>query len=737
MTSAPLQSIRHTLGTRIGLIIFAIGLVVGTLFFLFSVRLSNIEFQNRIDTQTKHLSDTFAQLLWLFDHNATHQLAKLAIDSPGVIALKLMDHNGNIVLEKADPDQKASKVTIKRDLLYEKKTLVGYIEISFVNQFQKTQRNLIIIAIVSMMALIILSSMFLISVLLGRYLSLPLETLGKEMMMLTSGKFQASTIKGQKKEIQDIINAFNRMAHALAEREISQKKAEDAFKESEEKYRLAMEATTDGVWDWNIETGEVYFSKSWATILSEDSVLPELQTWESKIHPDDKIDVLSSLQYHLDGKVSLWQKEHRLRTKHGEWRWVLGRGRVVDKDTAGLPVRMVGTMTDISERKQIENTLQHAQRMESVGTLAGGIAHEFNNILSIIIGNNELIMEDLPAWHISRNNCEEIRLAGFRARDVVKQLLTFSRQDDSTKKPIEINSVVKECLKLIRTTTPTNIEIRDDISPDCFPVIGDSTQINQILINLCNNAIDALPISGGRIDIKLSNLERVEEAVLQSSTLKPGRYVKLLVRDNGKGIDKEIVDRIFEPYFTTKDIGEGSGIGLAVVHGIVANHGGLISCESAAGEGTIFTILIPAHEGSLKEDSVQSNTFPGKGECVLYVDDEPSIAELGRRHLEALGYRAFSTSDPVEALDLIRAEPDRFDIIISDMAMPKIPGDQLISEILSINPGMPAIICTGYSSRMSDVKALEMGVKAFVMKPLSKSELAKTVRQVLDNNNTV
>ncbi|NWH05184.1 PAS domain S-box protein [Desulfobacter latus] len=273
------------------------------------------------------------------------------------------------------------------------------------------------------------------------------------------------------------------------------------------------------------------------------------------------------------------------------------------KNNAGKIIGAVVAMHDDTQRrmaelkrKKLQTQLNQARKMESIGTLAGGIAHEFNNILSIIIGNNELIMEDLPEKSLARENSEEIRLASLRARDIVRHLLTFSRHDASSKKPIEIGSVVRESLKLIRSTTPTNIEIRDKISPDCLPIYGDATQINQILINLCNNAVDALQISGGTIDIELCNTNLEENEAFLIPTSASGTYVKLAVRDNGIGMDKKILEKIFEPYFTTKGVGEGSGLGLAVVHGIVKKHGGSIVCDSKKNQGSVFTILIPAYD---------------------------------------------------------------------------------------------------------------------------------------------
>jgi len=515
-----------------------------------------------------------------------------------------------------------------------------------------------------------------------------------------------------------------------------QKKTEDDLRTSEERLSAVLEGSQLGYWDWDMKTGEVVRNKQWASMLGYtlEEVDFNVKQWTDLHHPDDREAVWKSIQGHIEGRTPEHKIEYRMRTKEGSYKWILDQAQIVSYDSDGNPLRMSGTHTDITERKKLENQLLQSQKLESIGNLAGGIAHEFNNILSIIIGNNELIMDDLPEWSLSTESCEEIRVAGLRARDIVKHLLTFSRQDDSIKRPIDTVSVVKESLKLIQATTPANIEIQDNISTECGPVLGDATQINQILINLCNNAVDALPISGGKIDIELCNSDINQDNFLSKIKLPTGKYVKLLVRDNGSGIDKSILDRIFEPYFTTKDIGKGSGIGLAVVHGIVENHGGSIVCDSSKYHGTTFTILIPAYEGTVEIKSDKKDINSGNGEKILYVDDEPSIAKLGQRHLKALGYDAYSTTDPQEALEMIKAEPNRFNLVVSDMAMPNMPGDQLIAEILSINSKMPTMICSGYTSRMSETKASEMGIKAFVMKPFNKAELAKKVKEVLNGS---
>jgi len=391
-----------------------------------------------------------------------------------------------------------------------------------------------------------------------------------------------------------------------------------------------------------------------------------------------------------------------------------------------------GFIIDNTENKRLEEQILRSKKMAAIGTLAGGVAHEFNNMLAIMLGNNELILEELPQYSLARESAEEIRIAGLRARDVVKQLLTFSSKDDAVKKVVDIKSVVQESMKLICSTTPANIEIEQNLSTDTLPILGNDVQINQILINLCNNAIDAMPEKGGKIIVELSNEIIKKEQTKCHTKLKPGQYVKLLVNDNGIGMDTETLERVFEPYFTTKDFGKGSGIGMAVIHGIVERHDGVILVESHPGQGTAIAILIPIHEGPLEQEIGNHNNLPAGEECILYVDDETSIANLGKRLLESLGYRAESTTDPLKALEMVKANPQRFDLVLTDMAMPNMTGDQLIEEILKIRQDMPTIICTGYSAKFSENEALEMGISSFAMKPLVKADLAKTVRNVLD-----
>ncbi len=388
---------------------------------------------------------------------------------------------------------------------------------------------------------------------------------------------------------------------------------------------------------------------------------------------------------------------------------------------------------NITERKELEAQLQQAQKMEAIGKLAGGIAHDFNNILGIILGNAELAMDDVSEWNPARLNLEEIKTASLRAKDVVRQLLSFARKSELGKKPANIIPIIKESLKLLRSSIPTNIEIRENVPRDIDTIIADPTQINQVLINLCTNANHAMP-EGGIIEVTLKNTEIDEDAAVQYPDLNPGRYVNLTVSDTGHGISRKEIDRIFDPYFTTKEIGKGTGMGLAVVHGIVNGHGGKIIVESQSGKGTTFSIFFPVVENDAATEIEAIEELPTGSESILFVDDEKSIANMARQMLERLGYKVETKTNPVEALERFRFEPKQFDVVITDMAMPKMTGVQLSQKLLDIRPDIPIIICTGFSEHISEDKALGMGISGFVMKPVVKSKLAKKIRNVLDKD---
>ena len=386
---------------------------------------------------------------------------------------------------------------------------------------------------------------------------------------------------------------------------------------------------------------------------------------------------------------------------------------------------------DTTEFKKLQSQLQEAQKMEAIGNLAGGIAHDFNNILYPIVGMAELLLEDLPLDSPEYENAEEILNAGLRGSDLVKQILAFSRKAEHKKIPVRVQQILKEVLKLGRSTIPSNIEIIRDIQSDCGLIAADPTQLHQIAMNLITNAYHAVENSSGTIFVKLREI-RIENNDKVSDLLNPGPYAKLTISDTGCGMDSAIMDKIFEPYFTTKKQGKGTGLGLAVVYGIVREHGGDIRVKSEIGKGAQFDVYFPIME---KETQLQEITPPPTYESgtekILLVDDEEAIVRLEKEILSRLGYRVEERYSSTDALQAFKADPNSFDLVITDMTMPNMTGDQFAEKLISIRPDIPVIICTGFSERMNKEKAKEMGIRGFLLKPVVKSEMARLIRDVL------
>lgn len=382
---------------------------------------------------------------------------------------------------------------------------------------------------------------------------------------------------------------------------------------------------------------------------------------------------------------------------------------------------------------QSERQLQQVMKLQAIGTLAGGIAHDFNNILFPIVGYTELTMDDIPADSQARKNLEEILKATHRAKGLVQQILTFSRQGGQERKPLKVQFLIKEALKLLRATIPSSIEIECNVNEECGHIMGDPTQIHQVVMNLSTNAYHAMQVTGGNLEVRLEEVDISYEKSVERVGMKSGRHLELTVKDSGHGMEPEVLERIFEPYYTTKEQGKGTGLGLSVIHGIIKNHGGDISVSSQPGKGTTFTVLLPVIDDiDVEIQPAAAGAATQGNEHILLIDDEKQIIDIEQQILERLGYKVTPKTDSEEALEEFAAQPEKFDLVITDMTMPKMTGDQLARKMMEIKRNIPVILCTGFNESITEEKALAMGIDKFIMKPIVKDELANAIRTVLD-----
>jgi len=403
------------------------------------------------------------------------------------------------------------------------------------------------------------------------------------------------------------------------------------------------------------------------------------------------------------------------------------------KNNEGQITNFVAVKRDVSREVSLEKQLRQAMKMEAIGTLAGGIAHDFNNILTAMIGYTEIARELLSVDDPVKKDLEQVLIAGARATDLVKQILTFSRQGEEKLKPLNVQIVFKEVLKLLRSSFPTTITLHAHIDPSCGMILADPTQVHQVLMNLCTNAKHAIGDAIGTLNISLTQIDlSTSESMADCPQLKRGTYLDLEINDTGCGMDGLTMAKIFDPFFTTKKMGEGTGLGLSVVHGIIKQHQGDITVSSVVGQGTTFHIYLPViDERVAKKKQINTEIIPGGNERILLVDDELAIVQILERVLGNLGYTVTVFSSSIEALNCYTNDPDIFDLVITDMTMPELTGTDLARELLILRPELPIILCTGFSEAIDEARANSLGIREYIKKPVDKLNLAKAIRKAL------
>lgn len=459
--------------------------------------------------------------------------------------------------------------------------------------------------------------------------------------------------------------------------------------------------------------------------------------WLQIVHPDDRERAAADAEAIFAGRKG-GTSQFRWVTKDGRILWMEVHMLVIC-DEKGNPIGLRGVTMDVTERKEAESSrikleqqLRQAQKMESMGTLAGGIAHDFNNILSAIIGYAELAGDDLPAQSDVQSHLAQVLKASYRAKELVDQILTFSRQHEQERKPINFKIILDDALNLLRASLPSTIEIRREIDQRLPPILGDPGRIHQIIMNLGTNALHAMRERGGILEAKLTRFKADSDFAQTHDDLREGKYLRLIISDTGCGMDKHTLERVFEPFFTTKAPGEGTGLGLSMVYGIVKDHEGAISVYSEPGRGTTFNVYFPVHEDLTLATATQSDTIPkGGGQRVLFVDDEEALAVLGKRRLERLGYEVSMHTSSIEALEEFHARPDQFDLLITDYTMPDMNGADLAKHVLEARREMPVILVTGYSSTINSDIASSIGIREMLMKPITAQTIGEAVRRAL------
>ncbi|HTE43283.1 MAG TPA: ATP-binding protein, partial [Steroidobacteraceae bacterium] len=508
----------------------------------------------------------------------------------------------------------------------------------------------------------------------------------------------------------------------------------EALEHSELRLLLALDAARMATWDWNLTTSEIVWSPQHEVIFgfAPLSLQRSYREFYERVHQDDRDDVEQAIAKARDSRA-VFRKEYRIVWPDGSTHWVHARGQFT-YDSRGESVRMVGVVADITANRKLEEQLRQSQKLEAIGTLASGIAHDFNNILSAIVGNIELAQQDISGEHPAAVSLQEVHKASRRGRDVVRQILAFSRPEIQQRSRLALGPIVTEASKLLRATLPAGIEFRTSIAPDCPDVYADATQVHQVLVNLYTNAWHAIAErtadQSGKIDVQLDVVKSTGNVAVDS--VPPGRFVRITVSDTGIGMSEGTLQRIFEPFFTQSK-SHGSGLGLAVVHGIVRSHSGFIVVNSKPDQGSRFEIYFPALAAHIEKRQVDAldHAPQGAGQRILYVDDDEALVFLGVRVLRKMGYVVEGFSDPRQGLELFASDPNSFDVVVTDLNMPGMSGLDVVRIVHEARPDIPVILASGYIDQNLQAEAHQRGVARVVYKPNSMDDLCKSIHELV------
>jgi PAS domain S-box-containing protein len=663
--------------------------------------------------------------LWNYDFETIEAVGRTYLQNDFVAGIHIYDGKGVSRFSRAMIDEPTS-VTRNAQLYYHGIS-VGRVEIALTATPLTELRRQFFWSFGLTVAINLLSLILLTGLLLRRSLKKPLTQLNDIVTSYSAGNstFQKQDIPYV--ELRSFVETLQRMGEQIDDQMT-------VIQQAERKYRSIFENALEGIYQSKPDGRIISANPAFAAILGYDSpqqLIEEISDIGTQ-HYVDENQRRTLIRQLAQGKVveafevQLYRKDRRII-------WVSINSRPI-YDEAGHLSHFEGLVQDITQRKNAEMRLRQAQKMEAMGTLAGGIAHDFNNILGVIIGCSELALNRIPAVDSAKQDLEKVVEAGLRAKSLVRQILTFSRQSESEAKPLILPPLIKEITRFLRSSLPSTIDIRLNLYQADSVILADPTEIQQILMNLCTNAAHAMAPNGGTLEIGLSEEQIGPEDNPYLSELPAGAYVKLSVADSGPGIPRELAHRIFDPFFTTKKLGEGTGLGLSVVHGIVKKNGGGVFLQSPAGRGAVFDVFWPRIEHpDIEIGDKQLADLPKGNERILLVDDEKQLVEILRRMLSELGYRVRSETDSRQALQRIHDRPEQYDLVIADHTMPHLTGLRLAEELRAVRPDLPIVLCTGMKGPNLEDEAPKAGVSKVISKPISRERLARVIREVLDD----